>query len=91
MPRRSVLQRGLGPTSAVDAMATGRGAVNSVSQAKPGSCWPALMLCWVLGSVSSARALPLIYMPIPPGYAEDCCKDQVRFKIGSGNLPFSFL
>jgi len=44
-----------------------------------------------LGAVSSARALPLIYMLIPPGYAEDCCKDQVRFEIGSGNLPFSFL
>src|ERR1700720_2310676 len=65
---------------------------SSFSQAKPGTCWPALMVVFVFGSVMSASALPLSSFATSASdglyglvYANDA------FKTGSGNLPPSFL
>src|SRR4030095_16833754 len=62
---------------------------SSFNHAKPGNCCPALTdtFGWV-GSLRSASALPLI--SFAPSPSEGFCGvtyDQVRFSIGSGNLP----
>src|SRR5579862_4388256 len=61
---------------------------SSRSQAKPGNCCPALMVCCVFGSVTSAIALPFTSLAISES---DGCRGSVyghvACRIGSGNLP----
>src|SRR5215470_964508 len=65
---------------------------SSFSQANPGSCCPALMVTpGCVSSVRSASARPLISFATSEsdGFV-GVVYDQLRFMIGSGNLPPSF-
>src|SRR5690349_663881 len=62
---------------------------SSFSQAKPGSCCPALIVTpGCVSSVISASALPLISLATSAsdGFS-GVVYDQLRLFIGSGNLP----
>src|ERR1044072_1755689 len=65
---------------------------SSFSQAKPGSCWPALIVTpGCVSRVISARALPLISLATSESEGfSGVVYDQLRLLIGSGNLPPSF-
>src|ERR1051326_8722015 len=66
---------------------------SSFNQAKPGSCCPDLIVTpGCVSRVISARALPLISLATSASEGfSGVVYAQVRFKIGSGNLPSSDL